>query len=453
MKNHILFIGLLAALTVSCSVREMDRADCRIDETFVARMETPAEADTKVFVDDNLRVLWDANDRVSIFNKYTYNQEYRFDGETGDNSGAFKKVPNDDFVTGNSLDLVYSVYPYQESTKINNDGVLTVTLPSGQSSRTDSFGLGANAMVSCTENNELLFKNLCGYLMLKLYGNNVTVKSISLKGNNNEPLAGKATVHASVDAAPTMTFGSDATQEITLVLDTPVKIGSAAETATIFWLVVPPTSFSKGFTLTVKDNKNGVFEKTTSKSFEVKRNKVERMSALEVVPEISGDAIVFADQKLKERMVAKFDTNGDGELSYKEAAAVTSITGAVTIKTITSFDEFQYFTGVTTIPEECFKDWVKLSSITLPSSITSISAGAFTNCRELESIQIPDEVTAIKRNTFSGCTNLKTIILPKQLGFIGESAFSGCTSIQSITIPETIYSIMYNAFSYCIYEA
>ena len=48
-------------------------------------------------------VLWHADDRVSIFNKYTYNQQYRFTGNTGANSGSFTKVPNDDFITGNIL--------------------------------------------------------------------------------------------------------------------------------------------------------------------------------------------------------------------------------------------------------------------------------------------------------------------------------------------------------------
>ena len=125
MKNHILSIGVLAALTVSCSVREMDRADCRIDETFVARMETPAEADTKVFVDDNLRVLWDANDRVSIFNKYTYNQEYRFDGETGDNS-----VPSRRFrMTISSRAIPWILFIRCTPTRNRPRSTTTVSLP------------------------------------------------------------------------------------------------------------------------------------------------------------------------------------------------------------------------------------------------------------------------------------------------------------------------------------
>ena len=138
-------------------------------------------------------------------------------------------------------------------------------------------------MVSCSEGNELLFKNLCGYIMLKLYGEDVTVYSIAIKGNNDEPLAGKATVNASIDNDPSITFDAFAAKEITLTLDTPVTLGTSAETATNFWLVIPPTVFSKGFTVTV----NGSFEKATTKAFTVNRNTLSRMTALEVTQTVS----------------------------------------------------------------------------------------------------------------------------------------------------------------------
>ena len=286
MKYRIFTIGVIALLFAACSVNEMHFTSPINDEgeEFFATIE---DASTRVFVDDDLMVLWHENDRVSIFNKYTYNQEYRFTGQTGANSGSFTKVPNDNFVTGNALSYVYAIYPYKESTAISNQGVLTIDLPATQSYAENSFGIGANTMVSCSEGNELLFKNLCGYIMLKLYGDDVTVKSISIKGNNDEPLAGKATVNASVNNAPIMAFDASATKEITLSFDTPVTLGTTDETATTFWLVVPPTTFSKGITLTVKDDKNGVFEKSTTASLQISRNTLKRLSALKTITSTS----------------------------------------------------------------------------------------------------------------------------------------------------------------------
>ncbi len=273
----------LASLALSCSLQESDILDAfSPGDRFYARIESSDGPDTKVYADDKLRVLWDAEDHISIFNKYTYNQEYRFAGKTGDNSGAFKIVPNDDFVTGNELDLVYAVYPYQESTSIDNDGVLTVTLPATQAYRENSFGRGANTMVSCTANNQLLFKNIGGYLSLKLYGENVSVSSISIKGNKGEPLAGEAVVVSTTNAVPTLTMSPQATTEITLRMDEPVKLGTTAEDATVFWLVIPPVTFEEGFTLTVANSAGDTFVKSTTKPFSLSRNTLSRMSALKV---------------------------------------------------------------------------------------------------------------------------------------------------------------------------
>jgi hypothetical protein len=283
MKYHILSVGLLAALAVSCSVNEIDysKPDVQSSEEFYAQFENPGiDPSTKVYATEDLYIRWNTDDRITIFNKYTYNQEYRFNGETGDNSGAFKRVDNGDFVTGNSLDNIYAIYPYLESTKISDTGVMTVTLPSEQKYAENTFGLGANTMISATKDNQLMFKNVGGYLMLKLYGDDVSVSSITLKGNNGEKLSGKATISMPVDGIPTVEMSSEAGEEITLVCDTPVKIGTTAGTATTFWMVVPPTVFSKGFTLTVKDDKGGIFEKITTKSIEIRRSTLLKMSQL-----------------------------------------------------------------------------------------------------------------------------------------------------------------------------
>lgn len=286
MKRIISLLCLLVAVAVSC-VKERQEAAVPVyanDEVFHAVIDGSGDPETRAYANEHLRGRWDAGDHISIFNKNTINREYAFQGQTGDNSGTFKKVPSDDFYAGNPLSYVYAIYPYSESTSISDDGEITLTLPAEQSYRENSYGLGANTMIAVTEDDELMFKNLCGYFAVKLYGDNVTVKSISLKGNNNELLAGKATVVAAIDDYPALTFETaTATKEITLTLDTPVTIGTTAETATLFWFVVPPTIFSEGITLTVSNENNSLFEKVTSGTLEIKRNTLKKSSSLQVI--------------------------------------------------------------------------------------------------------------------------------------------------------------------------
>ena len=60
---------------------------------FYATIEGSADSTaTKVFADDQLRVLWNADDRITIFEKYTLGEEYRFEGKDGDNAGSFSPV-------------------------------------------------------------------------------------------------------------------------------------------------------------------------------------------------------------------------------------------------------------------------------------------------------------------------------------------------------------------------
>ena len=279
---RLLLAGLLVGASFSCARQEADVPVSPGREFFYASLEQPADAETRVYADENLMVLWHADDRVSIFDRYTYNQEYRFTGETGDNAGAFQKVQTDDFVTGNELPNVYAVYPYQASTRISNAQVLTLTLPSEQMYAVRSFGPGANTMVSATEDNNLLFKNVGGYLVLKLYGEGVYVTSLTLKGNADEPLAGKAVVTAPLDGVPSVEMQAGASREITLTCPEPVALGATAEDYTEFWFVLPPTSFAGGLTVTVTGGKGDRFTKTTERSITITRSEISRMAPLKV---------------------------------------------------------------------------------------------------------------------------------------------------------------------------
>lgn len=184
-------------------------------------------------------------------------------------------------------------------------------------------------------------------------------------------------------------------------------------------------------------------------------------------------AIEFADANVKALCVANWDGNGDGELSVDEAAAVTSLGLVFKGNTeITSFDELQYFTGLTEIPRQAFMscsnltsvvipdnitqigysafdDCYALASINLPSTITNIDGAAFSDCRSLTSITLPEGIPTIGDWFFDNCTGLTEIVIPSSVTTIGQSAFSGCYNLQSVMLPEGLTSIGRSAFMHC----
>lgn len=147
----------------------------------------------------------------------------------------------------------------------------------------------------------------------------------------------------------------------------------------------------------------------------------------------SNTIIKFADEKIKAKLVEAYDTNGDGELSIREARSVESIVGVLgAIKTYTSFDELSYFTGVTAIPDGLFKQCTNLTSISLPESITSIGSEAFYECTSLSRIRIPQSVMNIWHRAFYGCSNITTVDLSSGRPYIYDEAFAECTNLESV---------------------
>ena len=191
--------------------------------------------------------------------------------------------------------------------------------------------------------------------------------------------------------------------------------------------------------------------------------------------------IEFADANVKAICIENWDTNHDGELSYSEAAAVTKIGQVFKNSGITSFDELQYFTGLSSIGNRAFDGCSALTSIEIPNSVTSLGYYAFHNCRGLTSIEIPNSVTFIESGAFSGCgltkiivapdnpvydsrdncnaiieTSTNTLIagcmntlIPNSVTSIGYDAFDGCSGLTSIMIPNSVTSINNYAFVGC----
>ena len=284
MRKFLLLISV-AALASSCTAELPEPIDNPEPEKVFARIESVDDPDTRVYTDETLMVLWDSDDSISLFNGNTTNKEFRFAGTAGTTEGEFIEAVAGG-TSGDALDYIYSVYPYNEGTVIGDGGAITMTLPTEQVYKPGSFGPGANAMVSATEDKNLLFKNLCGYFILKLYGDGVSVASITLEGKNMEPLAGTVNVTAAPGQIPSLSFSqSGSSSTLTLACPAPVALGSTSETATVFWMAVPPTTFASGFKITVTDPDGNRFERSASSSFEIQRNTTFRMKALKVVPE------------------------------------------------------------------------------------------------------------------------------------------------------------------------
>ncbi len=147
----------------------------------------------------------------------------------------------------------------------------------------------------------------------------------------------------------------------------------------------------------------------------------------------TGDNIIFADANVKALCVQNWDTNGDGELSKTEAAAVTSLGKVFYLSKISSFDELRYFTGLTAIEELAFYE-SDITSVIIPSGVTSIGKSAFIYCSDLASLTLPDKLTSIEAYAFFCCWSLTSLYIPRGLTSINSDAFRACNGISTIIV-------------------
>ena len=183
----------------------------------------------------------------------------------------------------------------------------------------------------------------------------------------------------------------------------------------------------------------------------------------------SNELIHFADPVAKQVCVELYDTDGDGELSYAEAAAVRDIDYDFAKKEMTTLDELVYFTQITNIYSGSFQNCPNLVSVTLPASMSVIWSGPFYKCPKLRYIHVdagnkalssdggvllnrirtsllkcpqaypgeyvmPSTVMQVQYRAFQGCTALTSVDISPECTYIDLDAFAGCTALQTVKV-------------------
>ena len=273
--------------------------------------------------------------------------------------------------------------------------------------------------------------------------------------------------------------------------DNNVKLSSeSGESTTVSVISNPDAGTTKQFKLTLtgyKGNGTGV-----NSSVDITLNELNKIVCYDSSADVPEGG--NTNQPLMELAKANSWLKKDGvNLWASDCRAVTSLPSGIT--ELTTFDEFQYFTGITSLGGT-FKN---LMSIKLPESLTSLMA-YFSNVlnkirlsSKLDNIYFYSQIraliidiggnTSIKSFSHSLicynkfvtdsnneryevidnllCTkdaknkicvkgvNVKNVVIPDGVTSLGDNCFNSCTSLTSITIPSSVTSLGGSCFVGC----
>ena len=478
MKKLLLFV-LAAVAFAACEqapIEEQSVIRQEASETITVGFE--GDDETRIQLNEAQKTVWTKGDLVSVFYRSNANQQWKYDGETGARTAELKRV--DAGTSTRDIDRVVVVYPYNKDYYINPSTYnVQASLPAVQNYLKDSYGTNGNIMISSSEYNQFSLKSVCGWLKLQLTGDGEKIKSITLRGNNDEQVAGELYINSEDATAVLASEMGDADDnnaggalvfDDTILREVVLDCGEGVELSadpTAFYIALPPQTFEKGFAVEITDAEAYNMELSYVNMLTIERNHIQPMAAVE-----------FSNPN-------SYNTPANNEIWYTTRNN-TIITPqfidkfGVNIVTNTYSDSIgciKFDGDVTTIPIQAFFNKSDLTSITFPNSLKSIGDNAFYWCYNLDSITIPDSVETIGENPFERCSisefkgkyasndgksliinnvlvsvatnNLSSYTIPDGVTTIGAYAFSHTWGLTSIYIPEGVTTIERFAFYDC----
>ena len=147
--------------------------------------------------------------------------------------------------------------------------------------------------------------------------------------------------------------------------------------------------------------------------------------------------------------------------TYAEIRAINSSQFAdafSSASSLTSFDEFELFTGVKKLGDYAFSGCPNMESIKFPESVYKLGKNVLAGCNSLENVEVDGNnahfyspegsnliVDKTTRTIVAGCGSST---IPSDVYYIGDYAFAG-SNLTEITIPSNIREIGDHAFDGC----
>ena len=281
MKKLYIYLLAAAAAVVSCTKENFVEPS---ENNFrIAVAETDA---TKSYLNDHYQIVWERGaDKVSLFLKTDNNCL------TATTTGTTTYLEKAGELAGTTSKWAYALYPY-DADATHSTGTITTTLPAAQKAIPNQYSniiaVGASDLSGSTPT-PIHFQTCVTLVEVDLQTDGV--KTISLRGNNGETLAGtlRMTVPSADDKVPDPTI-VNGLKEVSLSDNGKVLAKGK------YYLAIAPQEFPKGLRIILKGDAFET-EKLTTNPVSATRGKRLIAGALDLqtVPTDSGFSLTYDD--------------------------------------------------------------------------------------------------------------------------------------------------------------
>lgn len=509
----ILLIGVSMSIITSCQNEFYNDSSERQDsvlhkpeqkEIVISAYSADEDRQTKTsYESDSKHILWSPGDQISLF----YG--------SGSGGGSCFTATNEDPIQraqfSGSIDIItgiteeteeYSyigVYPYSIYNSSDGSNITTI-VPHEQIGKAETFEDGAFISIGKSAGLVMGFYNLCGAFYVKVLRDDII--KITLRGNNNEILAGQVNVSMAT-GIPIVSNHIDTETEISLTMPN----GSAFAPNVGYFLICLPTRFTKGFYIEMETSGGLIGRKQFNFDFTLNRNcfqpfnetidsdvifinKVQQNNEIRYT---TNDETVInpptawshldpsdSDFDVEATLVSNVYVNGVGIITYSANIVCAGYSDGInkdnleTISFPMSLQKVYYFNGCPNLRKVSFlgeldgqvdignpftycpnleifegpnallyyDEW---SFIVEDKTIISFAPKGKTYCN----IQAYNNISNIGANCFKGCNSLESIQL-LDFNKIETAAFEACQNLEYVYLGQPLTQIGDDAFDDCI---
>lgn len=331
MKKNLYFLMAVATMaSVSC-INEENGMDQTPSEAVTITATAENDADSKTSLSSG-KVLWHNADAVTVWNG---KEAGEFTTADPDGSETVRFVASS--LEYESADEYLALYPHSESATFA-EGKVTAQVKAVQEAYADGFAKGVNVAVAAGNDENLLFRNVCGYVKFTVPAGMTDLTKVEFEANGGEILAGN--VNVTIADEPVAEVVSDGVSTVSLE--------GTFEAGKSYYIAVLPKTLESGFTMTLTRGEKTT-EMSTTKPFTVTRSKAKPVGELydgtwqirlegTAVPE--GQTMKLTQTLENENLFACLETLNAGNLNLKvlyENVYVTTAGGAYTDGSETEF--------------------------------------------------------------------------------------------------------------------